>query len=229
MPVLAFIGTGRTIFIKVHIPVSSTGSHFAVIEGQQIAGCQPRDHKATAAQVAGVRINNSQCQLRGNGRIDRTLQPSPEVWCHYFVYPDRSEDAVLEALVHKVETIQRELGTLGDVVMQRMERALSLGIQAETAADLERAQIFSSREHMARQELESQRATTDKLRRETDEAGRIRESSAKLMRFNERLLRDAVDVGLELATAGGKALEPLDAAARAQHGLDVKQGCLVHR
>jgi hypothetical protein len=27
-----------------------------------------------------------------NGRIDRTMQPSPEVRCHYFVYPERAED-----------------------------------------------------------------------------------------------------------------------------------------
>ena len=25
-----------------------------------------------------------------NGRIDRTLQPEPEVRCHYFLYPDRT-------------------------------------------------------------------------------------------------------------------------------------------
>ena len=31
-----------------------------------------------------------------NGRIDRKLQPQPEVFCHYFVYPQRPEDRVLE-------------------------------------------------------------------------------------------------------------------------------------
>ncbi len=33
-----------------------------------------------------------------NGRIDRKLQPSPEVWCRYFVYAQREEDIVLKAL-----------------------------------------------------------------------------------------------------------------------------------
>jgi hypothetical protein len=28
-----------------------------------------------------------------NGRIDRKLQPSPQVWCRYFVYEQRPEDA----------------------------------------------------------------------------------------------------------------------------------------
>src|SRR5690606_8353166 len=59
-----------------------------------------------------------------NGRIDRTLQPAPVVRCHYFVYPERAEDAVLEKLVKKVETIQNELGSLGEVVMERIEKTL---------------------------------------------------------------------------------------------------------
>jgi hypothetical protein len=29
-----------------------------------------------------------------NGRIDRKLQPSPEVWCRYFLYRQRPEDRV---------------------------------------------------------------------------------------------------------------------------------------
>jgi hypothetical protein len=155
-----------------------------------------------------------------NGRIDRTLQPSPDVWCHYFVYPEREEDAVLDTLVKKVDVIQRELGTLSDVVMQRMERALSQGIQVDTNAALDRAEALTRREEVARQELESQRATTEKLRRETDEAGKIRDRSAKALQFNERLLRDAVNVGLELATEGAHSLQPLDKAALAEQGLD---------
>ena len=45
-----------------------------------------------------------------NGRIDRKLQPAPEVRCHYFVLPQRAEDRVLEVLVNKTERIKRELG-----------------------------------------------------------------------------------------------------------------------
>lgn len=155
-----------------------------------------------------------------NGRIDRTLQPSKKVWCHYFVYSDREEDAVLDALVKKVETIQRELGTLSDVVMQRMEQALVQGIQHGTGAALDVAERASLREETAKGELESQRATVDKLKLETDEAGRIRDRSAKVMQFNDRLLRDAVNVGLELATSGANSLQPLDRAALSEQGMD---------
>ena len=47
-----------------------------------------------------------------NGRIDRKLQPAPELRCHYFVLPQRVEDRVLEVLARKTETIKRELGSL---------------------------------------------------------------------------------------------------------------------
>ena len=33
-----------------------------------------------------------------NGRIDRKLQPSPKVWCRYFVYEQREEDVVLRGV-----------------------------------------------------------------------------------------------------------------------------------
>ncbi len=59
-----------------------------------------------------------------NGRIDRKLQPAAEVRCHYFVYPQRAEDRVLEVLVRKTETIKRELGSLSQVIDDDIERRL---------------------------------------------------------------------------------------------------------
>jgi hypothetical protein len=57
-----------------------------------------------------------------NGRIDRKLQPAPEVNCRYFVLPQRAEDRVLEVLVKKTETIKRELGSLSKVIDDDIER-----------------------------------------------------------------------------------------------------------
>ena len=51
-----------------------------------------------------------------NGRIDRKLQPSPKVWCRYFVYAQREEDVVLQALVRKTELIRTQLGSAGQVI-----------------------------------------------------------------------------------------------------------------
>ena len=33
-----------------------------------------------------------------NGRIDRKLQPNPDVYCHYFFYKQRPEDRILRVL-----------------------------------------------------------------------------------------------------------------------------------
>src|SRR5207253_9146166 len=44
--------------------------------------------------------NPSRLEQR-NGRIDRKLQPRPEITCYYFVYKQRAEDRVLRALVRK--------------------------------------------------------------------------------------------------------------------------------
>ena len=73
-----------------------------------------------------------------NGRIDRKLQPAPEVRCHYFVLPQRVEDRVLEVLVRKTETIKRELGSLSKVIDDDVERRLRGGIRHRDADRLKR-------------------------------------------------------------------------------------------
>ena len=59
-----------------------------------------------------------------NGRIDRKLQPSPKVWCRYFVYEQREEDVVLQALVRKTEVIRTQLGSAGQVIGHRLSDRL---------------------------------------------------------------------------------------------------------
>jgi superfamily II DNA or RNA helicase len=145
-----------------------------------------------------------------NGRIDRTLQPELEVRCYYFVYPERTEDRVLEKLVDKVETIQKELGSLGDVVMQRIERALASGIDDGTEARLAAEEPSAEARAAVSDELESQRVTLAALREQTDQASAILNRSRRSIDFSAELLRDAVDVGLELAC--GHALTRVEAA-----------------
>ncbi len=144
-----------------------------------------------------------------NGRIDRTLQPEPEVRCHYFLYPDRAEDIVLEKLVHKVDTIQRELGSIGSVLLDRMGEVLDAGIDARTATKLDKAEEAGALKQTSSEELESERGDLKQVEAEIDEAGAILNRSAKIMEFDPMLLRDALDVGLELA--GASALVPLKA------------------
>lgn len=137
-----------------------------------------------------------------NGRIDRTLQPEPEVRCHYFSYTERKEDAVLSKLVQKVDTIQEELGSLGDVVMRRIEGALGRGISASTSDEIDRANPSEAATKSVHQELEAQRTDVKALQLESDAAAKIFNESKKLLDFEPERLKDAVDVGLELARAG---------------------------
>jgi hypothetical protein len=77
--------------------------------------------------------NPSRLEQR-NGRIDRKLQPSPEIRCRYFVYAQRPEDIVLQALVEKTETIRSQLGASGQVLEARIAERLALeGIDTKGA------------------------------------------------------------------------------------------------
>ena len=196
--------------------------------------------------------NPSRMEQR-NGRIDRALQPASEVRCHYFVYEDRAEDRVLDKLVHKTAVIHEELGSLGEVVAERVSRALAQGIDRDSEAQLDLAtgtQGASSSgpsmpsmpnipsaatapsdasaahepdaERMqaalatSERELEGTRAH-DALAAELVSARKVYEKSRKRLQLESAHLRDALEVGLELAGVlpRGANLEPaaLDRAA----------------
>jgi hypothetical protein len=141
-----------------------------------------------------------------NGRIDRTLQPSPAVWCYYFHLPQRPEDAVLATIVEKIECIRRELGSLGDVVMGRIDAALARDpITPATAQAVRAADDLGGRNVVVERELEPA-DTLKRIRAELDDAGRILETSQRVADFDPHLLRDALDVGFELS--GAARLEP---------------------
>lgn len=137
-----------------------------------------------------------------NGRIDRTLQPQPEVRCHYFVYPARTEDRVLETLVRKIDTVQRELGSLGGVLLAEMEQILEAGISGKTAERL--GAIGNDRSTRAvEDELEEARKDEKLLRDEIVKAGRRYDISRQALEVNPEALRDVVHTGLELAGTTG--------------------------
>jgi len=143
--------------------------------------------------------NPSRLEQR-NGRIDRTLQQSDEVRCHYFVYPARPEDRVLETLIRKIDTVQRELGSVGAVLMDEMERTLEPGIHEGTAAAVE-AIGDDARTATAAAELEVQREKLDELFEEVQLAGKRLEESRRALEVGPEELRGVVDIGLGLAGA----------------------------
>ena len=146
--------------------------------------------------------NPSRLEQR-NGRIDRTLQPSAEVRCHYFHYPQRREDRVLETLVRKVETVHQELGSLGAVLLKDIERTLEPGIVDATHQKLQSIGTeASAARSVVDAELEAQRKELAKLEEERAKAARRLDASQKLLQVEPASLRGVVEVGLQLAGAG---------------------------
>jgi hypothetical protein len=144
-----------------------------------------------------------------NGRIDRILQPKDSVQCSYFAYSQRSEDPVLATLVEKSEVIAKELGSLGTVVMENIAGDLEQrGLDGTTVTRISKL-ASAKRDGASPDELESTRKHLDSLKAEVEEAGEILNRSAKVLEFDSALLRDAIDVGFELA--GAEKLERADA------------------
>jgi superfamily II DNA or RNA helicase len=140
-----------------------------------------------------------------NGRIDRKLQPAPEVRCHYFVLPQRVEDRVLDVLVRKTETIRRELGSLSKVIDDDIERRLRHGIRhrdaERLAAEIEGADLEEIRKQTVAEELEAARRRQDALRDQIERCERLLQASRAWVRFEPEPFRRALSCALELLGA----------------------------
>jgi hypothetical protein len=145
--------------------------------------------------------NPSRLEQR-NGRIDRTLQQSDEVRCHYFVYEQREEDRVLETLFRKIQTVQSELGSMGAVLLDEIESALKDGLLPGTASKLQSVGK-DARTVTSDQELESFRKQQDRIQNENLRAGQLLERSKRALEVEPAALRGVVEVGLQLAGTPG--------------------------
>ena len=138
-----------------------------------------------------------------NGRIDRTLQPADVVRCHYFVYTDRPEDRVLEALVKKSAVIQEQLGSLADVIEKRLARTLDQGIFRARAREMIAAitapdpETTGDRAEAVREELEQARDV--ELRGQLEALDRLQQKARDHLDLRPDSLRDVVNLGLHLA------------------------------
>ncbi|MFZ4576454.1 MAG: DISARM system SNF2-like helicase DrmD, partial [Phycisphaerales bacterium] len=155
--------------------------------------------------------NPSRLEQR-NGRIDRKLQPHPEVVCHYFVYSQRREDRVLKVLVEKTRRIRQELGSLSQVLENRLAGMLSTGISHEVveklAADIESADLDKSQRDVTQDELEGNRKRRDQLKEQIRSLETRLKDSRQHIGLDHAALRDALSCSLEMLGAA-----PLEAAA----------------
>lgn len=169
--------------------------------------------------------NPSRMEQR-NGRIDRKLQRSPVVCCHYFVLPQRTEDRVLDVLVKKTATIQKELGSLSPVLEKNLSRLLEKGIREREASNLatsiEEADLSSVQ--VVIEELENQcRAgvfpvepteTRENQQRQQDLTKQIAQlqemlkTSRDWLGLNDLHFREAISASLEIL--GANPLTPVD-------------------
>ncbi|MCK6508234.1 helicase, partial [Myxococcota bacterium] len=116
--------------------------------------------------------NPSRMEQR-NGRIDRKLQPRSEVFCHYFVYRQRPEDRILQALVRKTETIRKELGSLSQVLEGRLAETLQKGGIRRDQLDrlveeIDGATMEEERDRIVAEELEETRERQTELKGQID-------------------------------------------------------------
>ena len=160
--------------------------------------------------------NPSRLEQR-NGRIDRKLQPAPTVFCRYFRYAQREEDIVLEALVRKTEVIQRQLGSAGQVIAERVTDQLTAGgirrgEARALAAAIEREED-DPRVQLARAEMdESDIKRRSKVEAEIDGLRRSLERSRKRVGVEPGELQQVVGIALRRADF------PLSQAARERVG-----------
>jgi hypothetical protein len=145
-----------------------------------------------------------------NGRIDRKLQPAPEVRCHYFVLPQRVEDRVLEVLVKKTETIKKELGSLSKVIDDDIERRLKQGIRhrdaAQLAREIEQADLEADKKRITTEELEAARERQEDLNGQIEQCRTLLAASRTWTGFEAAPFREALSCSLNLLGA-----EPLAA------------------
>src|SRR5204863_4281425 len=118
-----------------------------------------------------------------NGRIDRKLQPNPEVYCYYFFYKQRPEDRILAALVRKTKTIREELGSLAQVIDTRLDTLMKNGIRRKEIDAIEHeiqsADLVSEQRQAVEEELEVNRERQLDLRKQIDHLRDMLASSQK--------------------------------------------------
>ena len=184
---------------------------------------------ATDAAREGVNLQNHCADLfhfdipwnpgrmeQRNGRIDRKLQRSPEVRCHYFTLAQRPEDRVLQTLIQKTDRIQRELGSLSPVITSTLHARLERGgirrahlhtlIQDLEAADDDAPQLHARQ--IVRQELEASREAQQALAAQVEQLTHMLDRAKQRLGLTADLLRQALDRALLINAA--QPLEPLD-------------------
>lgn len=146
--------------------------------------------------------NPSRMEQR-NGRIDRKQQREAEVRCYYFVYAQRPEDRVIETLVKKTRTIQRELGSLSPVLeahmTQLLERGIPRGHAAQLISAIESQGNDAQRQQTIDEELESTRERKEQLAGELETLRNMLDTSKRYLGLDEANFVNAISSALSIS------------------------------
>jgi superfamily II DNA or RNA helicase len=148
--------------------------------------------------------NPSRMEQR-NGRIDRKLQPQPQVFCHYFFYRQRPEDRILETLVRKTKLIRDELGSLSQVIDVRLAKSLCNGIRHDSIDrlenEIESTHLEAAHRAAIQDDLEAARQRQHGLREQIDRLRTQLESSRETIGLETPQFRAAISCSLRLISA----------------------------
>ncbi len=162
--------------------------------------------------------NPSRLEQR-NGRIDRKLQPAPEVFCHYFVYKQRPEDKVLRALVKKTDIIRQQLGSLAEVLETRLSETIRGGIlrkeSERMAEEIDKAGLDKERQASVTEELDAVRERREDLEKQISTLRNRVNEARKWIGLDAVHFRDALSCSLELLGT-----KPLAAAGKSADGIE---------
>ncbi len=144
-----------------------------------------------------------------NGRIDRHGQPAERVWCYHFLYDQEEDRRFLEVIVGKVKTQREDLGAVGDVIAEEVERAM-LGLTDEIADTRQRSRVVDEelpRDLELRQRIHEVREQIEQTRADWD--------------LTPEQMSLVLDEALQLA--GGQRMEPVEAGALAGRAWRIQQ------
>jgi len=174
--------------------------------------------------------NPSRLEQR-NGRIDRKLQPSPEVYCHYFVYTQRPEDRILQVLVDKTDRIREELGSVSPVLENRLADLIRYGISyAEVdklATVITATELDADKRATTEEELEATRERHEALQKQVDSLRNRINDARRWIGLDMEQFRDAISCSLEMLGAEPLLALPKDQAGRVAYAfpnLDTRHG-----
>ena len=145
--------------------------------------------------------NPSRLEQR-NGRIDRKLQPSTHVYCHYFVYTDRKEDRILKVLISKTETIKKELGSLSPVLEGRLAQTLKRGIRHSEidtlAREIQGINLEEESKRAVEEELEESRERQEDLKAQIHRLQNRLKTSQDWLSLREDHFQSAISCALQM-------------------------------